>query len=83
MSRIFKLGLNCVVFLMTSHFVATSGFAQPTQVGSAGFIAVGGKQLSFHKNDCHKINRYYVAPKAKSYGKQPQVHIKKPAPVYR
>ncbi|WP_171168869.1 hypothetical protein [Ruegeria sp. HKCCA0370] len=83
MSRIFKPGLNYVVFLMVAHFVATPGYAQPTQVGSAGFITVGGKHLSFHKNGRHKINRYYVAPKANSYAKRPKAHIKKPAPVYR
>ncbi len=83
MSRIYKPGLNCVVFLMATHFAATPGFAQPTQVGSAGYIAVGGKHLSFHKNGGHKINRYYVAPKARSHAKRPKAHAKKPAPVYR
>lgn len=83
MSRIFKLGLNGVIFLMAAHFLATPGYTQPTQVGSAGFIVVGGKHLSFHKNGRHKINRYFVAPKAKSHAKHPKVHTKKPTPVYR
>ncbi|WP_299895350.1 hypothetical protein [uncultured Ruegeria sp.] len=83
MSRIFKLGLNGVIFLMAAHFLATPGYAQPTHVGSAGFIVAGGKHLSFHKNGRHKKNRYFVAPKAKSHAKHPKVHTKKPTPVYR
>ncbi|WP_298852391.1 hypothetical protein [uncultured Ruegeria sp.] len=83
MSRICKLGLNGVVFLMAVHFLATPGYAQPIQIGSDGVIAVGGKHLNFHKHGNHKIKRYYVAPKAKSHVKHPKLHHKKPTKIYR
>jgi hypothetical protein len=83
MSRIIKNCLNGLAFLIAAQLIGAPGHAQTVQIGSGGFVTVGSKHLSFQKHRKHKVNRYYLAPKASSHVKRPKVHHKRPAKVLR
>lgn len=73
----FPFALLAAVLVLTAHLFGSAATAQHARSSVAGFIAVGGKKLSFHDRSKQQVQRHYFAPKSKHSAKKHAYQPKK------
>lgn len=82
MSRLRPFTLKCVAVILAAQFVAVPVNADGISISSGGVIVVGSKSSGILRSK-HRVQRYYVAPRAHHHKARPKVHYVKPVKRHR